>query len=128
MGVIGMGGLFFRADDPDALAAWYVKHLGVGAGCGSSRSEEADSWSWQTEGGPMVFAPFQRNTDYFPADKTFMINLRVRGLEALIAELRAAGIDVITKAEWNDPSTGRFARIHDPEGNPVELWEPPGAG
>jgi predicted enzyme related to lactoylglutathione lyase len=54
-----------------------------------------------------------------------MLNLRVDGLDDLIAKLRAAGVEIITKAEWDDPSTGRFARIHDPEGNPIELWEPP---
>jgi predicted enzyme related to lactoylglutathione lyase len=73
----------------------------------------------------MVFAPFKANTDYFAADKAFMINLRVSDLEPMLETLRAAGIEVLTKAEWDDPSVGRFARIHDPEGNAVELWEPP---
>ena len=54
-----------------------------------------------------------------------MVNLRVSDLDGLLGRLRAAGIEIITKAEWDDPSTGRFARIHDPEGNAVELWEPP---
>jgi predicted enzyme related to lactoylglutathione lyase len=67
----------------------------------------------------------QANTDYFAADKAFMINLRVSDLEPMLETLRAAGIEVLTKAEWDDPSVGRFARIHDPEGNAVELWEPP---
>ena len=128
MGVLGMGGLFFRADDPDALAAWYKQHLGVGAGCDSTGSGSENPWCWTVQGGPMVFAPFKRDTDYFASDKAFMINLRVSGLDALLAELRWAGIEVITKDEWDDPSTGRFARIHDPEGNAVELWEPPEAG
>lgn len=128
MGVVGMGGLFFRADDPEALSAWYVKHLWVGPGCGSEAAGPTNPWSWTVEAGPMVFAPFKRDSDYFPADKDFMINLRVRGLEALLGELREVGIEVTTKAEWDDPTTGRFARIHDPEGNPIELWEPPAAG
>jgi predicted enzyme related to lactoylglutathione lyase len=72
-----------------------------------------------------VFQPFKAETDYFPADKGHMINLRVTGLDGMLDELRAAGIEVITKPEWDDPSLGRFARIHDPEGNAVELWEQP---
>jgi predicted enzyme related to lactoylglutathione lyase len=77
------------------------------------------------QGGPVVFAPFPAATDYFPADKAYMLNLRVSGIDALIAELEGAGISVETRDEWNDPNVGRFARIHDPEGNPIELWQPP---
>ena len=127
MGVLGIGGLFFRAKDPDALNDWYKEHLGVGAGCDSSGEGAPSEWYWQTQGGPTVFAPFAEKTDYFAADKAFMINLRVSGLDAILEGLRAAGIAVVTKAEWDDPSTGRFARIHDPEGNAIELWEPPAA-
>ncbi|URW74676.1 VOC family protein [Sphingomonas donggukensis] len=125
MPVVGMGGLFFRAQDPDALNAWYRDHLGVGAGCGTSSDGDSSEWYWQVSGGPMVFAPFKADTDYFAADKAFMINLRVTDLDALIARLRAGGIDVVTKPEWNDPTTGQFARIDDPEGNAIELWQPP---
>ena len=124
MPVLGMGGLFFRSRDPDALSAWYKEHLGIGAGCNASGEGEPNEWYWQTEGGPTVFAPFKADTDYFPSDKAFMINLRVSGLDSMIETLRAAGIDIITKREWDDPSVGRFARIHDPEGNAIELWEP----
>ena len=127
MPVLGMGGLFFRAQDPDALSAWYRDHLGVGAGCNSAGEGEASEWFWQVQGGPMVFAPFKATTDYFPRDKAFMINLRVSGLADLIRDLSAAGIAVETRAEWDAPETGCFARIHDPEGNAVELWEPPAA-
>lgn len=125
MAVTGMGGLFFRARDPDALSAWYKQWLGVGGGCVSDPSAEANEWVWQTKGGPMVFAPFQADSDYFASDKAFMINLRVDDLDAVLAPFRAAGAEVITKPEWDDPAAGRFARIHDPEGNPIELWEPP---
>lgn len=125
MAVLGMGGLFFRADDPDALAAWYKDHLGVGAGCDSTGEGNGNPWVWSTQGGPMVFAPFKRDSDYFAADKAFMINLRVEDLDGLLGRLRSAGIEVETRAEWDDPATGRFARIHDPEGNAIELWEPP---
>ncbi len=119
MGVTGIGGIFFRARDPAALKTWYAQHLGVGAG---------DWGVWNPEAGPSVFSPFAADTDYFPADRQWMINLRVKHLDALLEALRSAGIDVITKDEWNDPSVGNFARIHDPEGNPVELWEPPEEG
>lgn len=125
MGVLGIGGLFFRAKDPDALTAWYRDRLGVGAGCNASGEGEPSEWYWTIRGGPMVFAPFQDSTDYFPADKQFMINLRVAGIDDLLASLRAADVAVETRAEWDAPETGRFARIHDPEGNPIELWEPP---
>ncbi len=128
MPVLGMGGLFFRARDPDALNAWYRQHLGVGAGCDASGTGPVDEWSWKTVGGPMVFAPFKDSTDYFAADKAFMINFRVSEIDALLHALRAAGIEIITKPEWDDPAVGRFARIHDPEGNAIELWEPPAAG
>lgn len=127
MAVLGIGGVFFRAQDPEALAAWYKEHLGVGGGCVAPDTGEADEWSWMTQGGPVVFAPFPASSDYFPAEKAFMLNLRVSDLSQLIESLKGAGIGVTTKAEWNDPSVGRFARIHDPEGNPVELWEPPKA-
>lgn len=124
--VLGIGGLFFRARDPDALNAWYRDHLGVGAGC-SGTGEPAGAWTWRAQGGDTVFAPFSHDTDYFAADKGHMLNLRVAGLDALVDRLGAAGIAAERRAEWDDPATGRFARIHDPEGNPIELWEPPAA-
>jgi len=125
MPVVGMGGYFFRARDPDAIKAWYREHLGVGAGCGAVEGGEPDEWSWYVESGPLVFAPMREDSDYFPSDKQVMINLRVRGMDDLLGRLTAAGIAIVTKAEWDTPETGRFARIHDPEGNPIELWEPP---
>ena len=125
--VLGFGGLFFRARDPEALNAWYREKLGVGAGCASG-DEDPSEWYWQAQGGETVFAPFKHDTDYFAADRQFMINLRVAGLDALVARLEADGISAERRAEWDDPSTGRFARIHDPEGNAIELWEPPAAG
>jgi predicted enzyme related to lactoylglutathione lyase len=125
MPVLGIGGIFFRAKDPDRLNAWYREHLGIGAGCNSTGEGEPNEWYWSAQGGPTVFAPFKADTDYFAAEKQFMLNFRVSDLDGLMANLSAAGIDMITKAEWNDPSVGRFARIHDPEGNAIELWEPP---
>ncbi|MFB0875027.1 MULTISPECIES: VOC family protein [unclassified Sphingobium] len=125
MPVLGMGGLFFRARDPEALAAWYRTHLQVGGGCVADPAAPANEWVWQTLGGPMVFSPFKADSDYFDADKAFMINFRVSDLDSLLTDLRAAGVAIITKPEWDDPAIGRFARIHDPEGNAIELWEPP---
>ena len=125
MAVRSIGGLFFRAADPDALTAWYRTHLGIGAGCVADPGATPDPWSWQTEGGPVVFAPFRADTDYFAADRQWMLNLRVDGLDALIARLVDTGIAVETRAEWDEAGAGRFARLHDPEGNPIELWEPP---
>lgn len=124
MPVLGMGGLFFRAKDPKALGAWYREHLGVGGGCVADPGEEPNEWVWKTRGGPMVFAPFKADSDYFAADKTFMINFRVSELDGLLERLRAAGVEILTKPEWDEPEVGRFARIHDPEGNAIELWEP----
>ena len=115
MGVTGIGGFFFRAEDPEALRAWYAEHLGVGS---------APHGVWETQAGPSVFAPFPAGTDYFAADRRWMLNLRVEDLDGLCAALRAAGIPVATDPEWDTPGVGRFARVHDPEGNPVELWEP----
>ena len=76
----------------------------------------------------MVFEPFRQESDYFAEDKAFMINFRVSGLEQILARLRDAGIEIVTKEEWDSGGIGRFARIHDPEGNAIELWEPPARG
>jgi predicted enzyme related to lactoylglutathione lyase len=124
MPAIGMGGYFFRAKDPAGLKAWYREHLGVGGGCGTDEKGESNEWVWFTTGGPMVFEPFKQDSDYFAADKQAMINLRVQDLDGLLASLRAAGIAIETREEWDSMGLGRFARIHDPEGNPIELWEP----
>ncbi len=126
MGVTGIGGLFFRAKDPDALTIWYRDRLGIGAGCVADPAVKPDEWMWQTLAGPTVFAPFKSDTDYFPADRQFMLNLRVDDLDAVLAPFHTAGDMVVTNPEWDDPAIGRFARVHDPEGNPIELWQPPG--
>ena len=125
MVVEAIGGLFFRARDPDALKRWYADRLGIGAGLVAPGAGDPEPYSWLVRGGPMVFEPFAEASDYFPADRRFMLNLRVSGLDELLADLRTHGIVSETRAEWDNPETGRFARIHDPEGNPLELWEPP---
>ncbi|MEM0978494.1 MAG: VOC family protein [Pseudomonadota bacterium] len=112
-GVTGIGGFFFRANDIEALKAWHVTHLGV--------SFEPGGWSQAA--GPTQMAAFAFDDAYFPEDRKWMINFRVDDLGALKAQLEAADIMVETKKDW-DGVIGRFARIHDPEGNPIELWEP----
>ncbi len=116
--VTGIGGLFFRSNDPKDLAMWYEKHLGI-----KVVPESYDETPWTQEAGPTVFAPFDADTKYFGKDsQMWMVNFRVRNLEAIVAQLRGAGVDVEIDA-GNYPN-GRFARLHDPEGNPIELWEP----
>lgn len=115
--VQGIGGLFFRAEDPALLAKWYEEHLGV-----SLVPTSYDEEPWQQEAGPTVFAPFGKHTNYFGRpEQAWMVNFRVADLEAMAAQLRAAGITV---GEIESHPNGDFARIHDPEGNPIELWEP----
>ncbi|MHC1549634.1 VOC family protein [Phyllobacterium sp. K27] len=113
--VVGIGGVFFRATDPARLAEWYEKHLGV---------DDLHKSVWQQEAGMTIFGPFAASTDYFGRkEQQWMINFRVDDLDGLTANLEANGIAVETRSEWNS-QVGRFARIYDPEGNPVELWEP----
>lgn len=112
--VTGIGGVFIRARDPEALAKWYQTHLGLETGMSV----------WSQPAGPTVFAPFRQESDYFPARQQVMLNFRVADMTAMTAQLAAAGIEVETRAEWDEPEIGRFARIHDPEGNAIELWEP----
>jgi glyoxylase I family protein len=115
--VTGIGGLFFRSKNPTALGQWYKEHLGI-----DLVPVDYSQKPWSQEAGPTVFAPFPHDTDYFGPDKLWMINLRVRDLDGMVEQLRAAKIAITV-----DPQAypnGRFARLHDPEGNPIELWEP----
>ncbi|MGH7620590.1 MAG: VOC family protein [Gemmatimonadaceae bacterium] len=116
--VLGIGGVFFRARDPKALAAWYEQHLGI-----AKVPESGEHESWRQEAVSTAFAPFSQTTKYFGRDEQqWMLNFRVRDLDAMAAQLRAAGIEVEINPEAYP--IGRFARLHDPEGNPIELWEP----
>jgi predicted enzyme related to lactoylglutathione lyase len=124
--VIGIGGIFFKARDPEKLAAWYKQHLGVevedwggavfreGAGADLKPKRQAlINWS-----------PFEETTDYFkPSEKPFMINYRVHDLDALLAQLRSEGVEIDPKPPEKS-EFGYFAWIMDPEGNRIELWEP----
>jgi len=116
--VSGIGGFFFRAKDPKALALWYQEHLGI-----LTVPKAEGETSWQQEAGATAFTPFKETSNYFgdPA-KVWMLNFRVRDLDKMAAQLQAAGITV--KIDPESYSYGRFARLHDPEGNPIELWQP----
>jgi predicted enzyme related to lactoylglutathione lyase len=117
--VSGIGGVFFRSARPGELADWYERNLGVKK---TPESYEEESW-WQ-EKGPTVFAPFEHDTDYFDPSRQWMINFRVPDLDAMVAQLRGAGITVdVTETTFPN---GRFAHLDDPEGNRIELWEPAG--
>ncbi len=118
--LVGIGDFFFRAEDPVALGAWYHDHLGIDLVPG-----DYDHPPWRQQAGPTVFAPFARDTDHFgDSRKEWMINFRVRDLDAIVAQLRAAGVAVAVDAEQYP--NGRFARLADPEANPIELWQPEG--
>jgi predicted enzyme related to lactoylglutathione lyase len=110
-GVTGLGGVFFRAREPDELKAWYERVLGVPA-------EDL----MRSDG--LVFAIFDADTDYFgPSGQGFMVNFRVASLDATLERLRAAGADVDDETQEQD-GIGRFGWAIDPEGNRFELWEP----
>jgi len=116
--VTGIGGLFFKSQDPKSLGIWYEEHLGINV-VPQSYGEP----SWLQEAGPTVFAPFAADTDYFGREsQTWMVNFRVANLEAMVSQLRDSGIAVEVDAE--DYPNGKFARLDDPEGNPIQLWEP----
>lgn len=115
--VTGIGGAFFRAKDPEALATWYAKHLGV------PRDGEETHAVFTESRGAHVWSAFAEDTDYWPADKQAMINYIVRDLDAMLAQLREAGVEVDEKTE-NLEGIGRFGWAVDPEGNRFELWQP----
>jgi predicted enzyme related to lactoylglutathione lyase len=113
--VLGIGGYFIKAADPATLTAWYRDHLGL----------DADEHGlWHQEAGPTVFAAFEAQTDYFGSrDQRTMLNFRVRDLDAMLAQLRAAGADVAGETQ-DMVGVGRFGWVTDPEGNRIELWQP----
>lgn len=116
--VTGIGGVFFRAKEPAALRRWYEQHLGV-----APTPTGDGQLPWNQESGPTAFEPFPSDTSYFgAAEQSWMINFRVRDLDAMVAQLRAADVEVTVDPEMYP--YGRFARLKDPEGNPLELWQP----
>ena len=116
--VLGFGGFFFRADDPEGLAQWYESALGI-----KQIPADYGQEPWLTDAGPVAFAPFERTTEMFGEPRfSFMLNFRVADLDAIVEQLRAMDVTVDV-----DPVTypnGRFAELKDPEGNPIQLWEP----
>lgn len=118
--VDGIGGFFFRSKDPTALAKWYEDNLGVQLAPG-----DYESAPWRTNAGTTVFAPFQDDTTYFGDMKNqWMINFRVADLAAMVKQLEASDIKVDVDKE--DYPNGKFAQLFDPEGNPIQLWQPGG--
>lgn len=122
--VTGIGGIFFKSRDPKALSAWYRDHLGIDVqawGGAAFRWKGPDN----PEGiGTTVWNPFAADTNYFaPSSSSFMINYRVEDLHALLAVLRAEGVQVEDKVDESE--YGKFGWIIDPEGNKLELWQAP---
>jgi predicted enzyme related to lactoylglutathione lyase len=108
--------VFFKARDPEALSRWYAAHLGIEDGLDGDPV-------WTPSAGPTVFAPFSEATEKFAAGKQWMLNFRVRDLDAMLAQLRSAGVAVEHELQ-SEQGVGRFAWLSDPEGNRIELWEP----
>jgi predicted enzyme related to lactoylglutathione lyase len=122
--VTGIGGIFFKARDPEGLYQWYERHLGIkrdpnGQGAGFSWREKDSEREGQT-----VWAIFPQSTEYFrPSQANFMLNYRVEDLDGLLEALKKEGVEIEPHRE--DYDYGRFAWIMDPEGHRIELWEPP---
>jgi predicted enzyme related to lactoylglutathione lyase len=129
--VTGIGGVFFKARDPVALAAWYREHLGVPVapdGTHALFAAEPDGSGAAAAGtaSPTVWSTFPADTGYFGAGPAqWMINYRVPDLDAMLAQLRAAGAWVADEVQ--DGEYGRFGWAADPDGNRFELWQPPAA-
>lgn len=121
--VTGVGGVFFKADNPKAIKDWYQQNLGFdcddhGVMFESRESDHPDRKAY------LQWSPFPKDTDYFqPSEKEFMINYRVENIELLVKELKASGVTVLDDIETY--SYGKFVHILDPENNKIELWESP---
>lgn len=120
--VTGIGGVFFKTNDPDKIKKWYEKHLGF------KTDEYGGVFGWRTFEEPerkayTAWGPFSKDTEYFkPSEKDYMFNYRVENLEELLKVLREEGVEIIGEIEEYD--YGKFGWIMDPEGNKIELWEP----
>jgi predicted enzyme related to lactoylglutathione lyase len=122
--VTGIGGIFFKAKDPVALRTWYQKHLGIDVqDWGGAAFRWADAEGNSTAG-TTIWNVSDASGNYFaPSTSSFMVNYRVADLHALVHELRKEGCNVLDKTEESE--YGKFGWVIDPEGNKVELWEPP---
>lgn len=118
--VLGIGGFFFRAQDPSGLARWYADCLGI-----ELVAQDYGVLGWQQQAGTTVTSPFKQDSNYFGnADKVWMLNFRIRDMGAMVHQLQAKGVRVdVNPAIYPN---GVFARFVDPEGNPVAIWEPQG--
>ena len=122
--VTGIGGIFFKAKHPEKLKEWYWKHLGI-----TPDDQGYVSFEWREKDEPekvgmTVWEVFKADTDYFDkSDAPFMINYRVEDLAGLLQALREEGVEVDDRIE--EAEYGRFGWIYDPDGNKIELWEPP---
>jgi len=121
--VTGIGGVFIKAKDPKAMYAWYEKHLGL------AQNPEAHSvmFSWKDpktgEDGQTIWSLFKESSKYFdPSTSQVMINYRVADMDSLLKALESEGVKVLDR---QDAEYGHFAWIMDPEGNKIELWQPP---
>ncbi len=116
--VTGIGGFFFRAQDPELLTAWYRDNLGI-----DPVPTAPGQRSWEQQAGPTAFTSMPGALDQFGApDRVWAINFRVADLDGIVEQLRAAGTEVVVDPEHY--SIGRFASLADPEGNPIQLWQP----
>lgn len=118
--VTGIGGFFFRAKDPEALSKWYAENLGI-----DIPATDYDGIPWKQQSGTTIFAPFPDSTNYFcDEQQQWMINFRVNDLDSMVLQLQKNKQKVVL--DKTAYPNGRFARLHDLEGNPIELWEPGG--
>jgi catechol 2,3-dioxygenase-like lactoylglutathione lyase family enzyme len=124
--VVGLGGIFFKARDPQALAAWYQRHLGFKVEEWGGVAFKVDAQFVKNPNAAVVWNAFPADTGHFaPSQQPFMVNYRVADLFALIKVLREEGCQVDDKVD--DSEFGKFGWVVDPEGNKIELWEPPAA-
>jgi predicted enzyme related to lactoylglutathione lyase len=120
--VTGIGGIFFKCDDPEKMKAWYADNLGLVTNEYGSVFEFRNT-DEPGKKGYTVWSPFEKETKYFqPSEKQFMINYRVENIEELVEELHASGVEICDEIETYE--YGKFVHIMDPEGNKIELWEP----
>ena len=122
---IGIGGIFFKSDNPKELAAWYQKHLGINIEAWGGAVMKWPDLAKEHPDAYTVWNAFKADTDYFsPSTNEFMVNFVVANLDALLPILKTEGVELVGEP-MNDANFGKFAWIMDPEGRKVELWEPP---
>lgn len=120
--VTGLGGVFFKCNDPEGMKKWYLEHLGIAS------DQHGATFRWRDLDEPKkicstVWSPFPSATNYFaPSEKPFMLNYRVENLRKFLDDLRKEGVKIVGEIEEYD--YGKFGWIMDPEGNKIELWEP----